>query len=177
MGFLSTIIMMSRGGDHIVIISAVIAKRGGDIRLSPCADFLWNANGRWLHAFVLPLAPAAANLLVPDQTQASRGSHAERAAACRAHGIRRTCVWRRVQVQYPMRTGRWLHALALPLALAAVSLLPHYKSGSGRWALCGKGLALWAAAPLACIALPACLGAARVAMTGERRHQADRLKV
>ena len=76
----------------------------------------------------------------------------------------------RAQVQYPMRTGRWLHALALPLALAAVSLLPRYRSGPGRWALCGRGAALWAASTLACIALPACLGAARVAVTGEHGH-------
>ena len=84
--------------------------------------------------------------------------------------IRETSLRCRAQVQYPMRTGRWLHALALPLALAAVSLLPRYRSGPGRWALCGRGAALWAASTLACIALPACLGAARVAVTGERGH-------
>lgn len=66
-----------------------------------------------------------------------------------------------------MRVGRWLHAMALPAALAAVSLLPRQKGGPGRWPALGRGAGLWAASTLAGIALPACLGAARVLLTGE----------
>ena len=143
-------------------------QREGNSDVFLCANRISIASACWLHGSMLPVALA-------QRIHISRGSQVERATACHSDGVRRTHVRCRVQVQYPMRTGRWLHALALPLALAAVSLLPRYKSGPGRWALCGKGAALWAASTLACIALPACLGAARVAMTGERRRQTDHL--
>ena len=134
-----------------------------------------NPERRWLHSFVLPLTLSVVVQLAPHQTHFSWGSHMDRDAACHVHEVGRTFLRCPAQVQYPMRTGRWLHALALPLALAAVSLLPRYRSGPGRWALCGKGSVLWAASTLACIALPACLGAARVAVTGERGPRADHL--
>ncbi len=65
-----------------------------------------------------------------------------------------------------MRTGRWLHALALPVALLAAFALPRQKGGTSRWAACGKGVGLWAASTLAGIALPAVLGWLRVLLTG-----------
>ena len=65
-----------------------------------------------------------------------------------------------------MRIGRWLHELMLPVALAAVSLLPRLKGGPGRWSACGRGLALWAASSLAGMTVPACLGGLRVLLTG-----------
>ena len=72
-----------------------------------------------------------------------------------------------MQVRYPMRTGRWVHALALPVALLAVMVLPRRKGGPGRWAASGRGLALWAASTLAGIAAPAALGGLRVLLTGD----------
>lgn len=74
-----------------------------------------------------------------------------------------------IQVRYPMRTGRWVHALALPIALLAVMALPRRKSGVSRWAASGRGLALWAASTLAGIAAPAALGGLRVLLTGDCR--------
>ena len=65
-----------------------------------------------------------------------------------------------------MRIGRWLHALMLPVALAAVSLLPRLKGGPGRWSACGRGSALWAASSLAGMTVPACVGGLRVLLTG-----------
>lgn len=65
-----------------------------------------------------------------------------------------------------MQVGRWLHALVLPVALAAVLLLPRLKGGPGRWSACGRGLALWAASSLAGMTVPACLGGLRVLLTG-----------
>jgi hypothetical protein len=65
-----------------------------------------------------------------------------------------------------MRIGRWLHVLMLPVALAAVSLLPRLKGGPGRWSACGRGLALWAASSLAGMTVPACVGGLRVLLTG-----------